>query len=309
LRQTLTSKYTFTVFTPTFNRAHTLARVFRSLQAQSFRDFEWLVIDDGSSDGTEALVKSWKRSAGFPVRYLGQDNVGKPRTVNRGVQEARGDLFLTLDSDDACVPFALERFKFHWDAIPEHQKKDFTGVASLAQDPHGKVIGTPFPFDVTDSNSLEIRLKYKITGEKWGFHRTEILRRFPNPEMQGERYITESVIWNRIALHYKIRYVNEALRIYFPSHNGLTSTPARIKNCKSARFYYREFVALDYPIPQGPLLRAYANYVRYSWHSGAGISAQASDAPSRIRWLAAFPVGSLLYLRDKSRFRTVQEHL
>src|SRR5438874_2378327 len=96
--------YTFTVLTPTYNRANTLPRVYDSLRAQSFRDFEWLVLDDGSSDGTKSLIEDWQATSDFPIRYIYQENQGKPAAFNRGVQEASGELLLTLDSDDACVP-------------------------------------------------------------------------------------------------------------------------------------------------------------------------------------------------------------
>src|SRR5690242_19362698 len=101
----------FTVFTPTYNRAHTIERVYRSLCTQNCRDFEWLVVDDGSTDGTEALIRQWQHEAEFPIRYFWQPNAGKHVAMNRGVAEASGSLFLTLDSDDACVPWALERLR------------------------------------------------------------------------------------------------------------------------------------------------------------------------------------------------------
>src|SRR5262249_2422136 len=99
----------FTVFTPTYNRAHTLHRVFDSLCAQTLRDFEWLVIDDGSSDSTRELIDNWTKSAHFTIRYIKQDHSGKHIAHNCAVREARGQFFLTLDSDDACTPQALER--------------------------------------------------------------------------------------------------------------------------------------------------------------------------------------------------------
>ena len=98
------ARYTFTVFTPTCNRCATLPRVYASLAAQTFRDFEWLIVDDGSTDCTAALVDKWTAQADFPIRYLRQENRGKHIASNRAVREARGELFLVLDSDDACVP-------------------------------------------------------------------------------------------------------------------------------------------------------------------------------------------------------------
>src|SRR4051794_24520469 len=108
-------RYTFTVFTSTRNRAHTLERPFHSLKAQTFRDFEWLIIDNGSTDGTRELVERFQSEADFPIRYLWQEDAGKHGSLNRGIELAEGELFLILDSDDGCVPEALERFKYNWE--------------------------------------------------------------------------------------------------------------------------------------------------------------------------------------------------
>lgn len=159
-------RYTFTVFTPTYNRAHTLHRVYESLALQTLRNFEWLIVDDGSTDNTKELVDKWQNQAGSPIRYIRQDRQGKHVAFNRGVREAYGELFLTLDSDDACVPGALERFKYHWDAIPADKRRAFSAVTVLCKDHHGKPVGTRFPCDPTDSDSLEIRYKYKVKSEK-----------------------------------------------------------------------------------------------------------------------------------------------
>jgi glycosyltransferase involved in cell wall biosynthesis len=97
------SEYLFTVFTPSYNRARTLPRVYESLQRQTLRNFEWLVMDDGSTDDTRQLVTRWQAESNFPIRYIFQENQGKPAAFNHGVQEARGKLFLTLDSDDGGI--------------------------------------------------------------------------------------------------------------------------------------------------------------------------------------------------------------
>ena len=97
-----TCEHVFTVFTPTYNRARTLERVYSSLEAQTFRDFEWLIVDDGSTDGTRALVYEWQRQGSFAIRYFWQENRGKHVAFNVAVRESRGEFFLPLDSDDAC---------------------------------------------------------------------------------------------------------------------------------------------------------------------------------------------------------------
>ena len=98
--------FQFTVLTPTRNRAHVLHRVYESLRDQSFRDFEWLIIDNGSTDGTADLVEGWQQIAGFPIRYLAQENAGVHVSWNRGVAEARGRLLLEIRSADTFVDTA-----------------------------------------------------------------------------------------------------------------------------------------------------------------------------------------------------------
>jgi glycosyltransferase involved in cell wall biosynthesis len=194
--------YTFTVFTPTFNRAHTLGRVYESLRAQSYRDFEWVIVDDGSTDDTPALVASWQDEAELPIRYFRKPNQGKHTAFNQGVREAKGQLFLSLDSDDSCYPQALERFWHHWQSIPEDARPGFAALTALCEDENGNIVGQKYPKDVFDSDSSEIKHRYKVEGEKWGFIRTDILRQFPYPEPPGVTYVPESVAWIPIAALY-----------------------------------------------------------------------------------------------------------
>ena len=113
-----------TVFTPTFNRAHTLHRVFESLTQQTFRDFEWLVIDDGSTDNTQQLIDSWTQAADFPIRYFFQPNGGKHIAHNTALTLAEGTFLVIADSDDRFIPDALQIFTDTWAAISDADKPD-----------------------------------------------------------------------------------------------------------------------------------------------------------------------------------------
>ncbi len=298
----MSTQPTFTVFTPTYNRAYTLPGVYASLCAQTFRDFEWFIIDDGSTDGTEALVSSWQGECAFSIRYAWHENVGKHRTHNRGVSEARGMLFLTLDSDDSLVPEALERMKAQWDGIPIEVKAEFAGAAGLCVTDTGSEVGSNYPADPLDSNMFEIREKYRVTGEKCGFQRTDVFREFPFPEFAGERFITEATVWNRIARRYKTRYFNEVLRVYIPRDDGLSAEGVRllIDNPRGHALYFSEFMTM--PSPPRRRFRAAANFVRCSLHARDPLRMLCKcDRP----WLAAlfFPIGFLLYIRDNRSCR------
>lgn len=294
-------RYTFTVFTPTYNRAHTLHRVYSSLQAQTFRDFEWLIVDDGSTDETRELVARWQETSDFPIRYVWQENAGKHKAFNRGVQEARGQLFLTLDSDDACVPHALARFKFYWDSIPADRRESFSAVTCLCQDEHGELIGDRLPADVLDSNTLEIKYKYRIRGERWGFHRTDVLKRFPFDESSE----MGSMPWGRIARHFKTRYVNEALRIYYQDDpDGSLSRANRPRNPLTGVLRHREVLNEEidwfWHAPQ-EFLRSAIHYARFSFHCHIAVLKQLkqiNNAPALLLALVSLPIGYFMYRRD-----------
>jgi glycosyltransferase involved in cell wall biosynthesis len=300
--------YTFTVFTATFNRAHTLQRVYDSLEKQTFRDFEWLIVDDGSNDGTDALVEAWQRRADFPVRYKWQPNRGKHIAFNHGVREARGKLFLQMDSDDACVPSALERFLYHWEAIPPDQKPVFSAVTALCKDQNGRLVGKKFPCDVTDSDSLEIFYRFGVTGEKWGFHRTDVLREYPFPEGVPTGCVPEGIVWSQIARKYKTRYVNEVLRVYYTDQPSLTRAGAPGRDAAGGQM--AQLMKLNHELDYfkcAPLefCRAAARYVRFSFHYGMGIQEQVgqiTNALGKVLWVLGLPVGIAVYLRDRKRF-------
>src|SRR5437588_2411519 len=140
----------FTVLTPTYNRRECIGGVYESLCAQTFRDFEWLIVDDGSSDGTREQVASWK--AFFPIRYFWKPNGGMHTAINLGAAQAAGEFITKLDSDDRCVPRALERFDHHWKQIREPER--FACVVSLCCDEDGNILGSRLAKDYVDVFSL-----------------------------------------------------------------------------------------------------------------------------------------------------------
>jgi glycosyltransferase involved in cell wall biosynthesis len=307
----MTYQHTFTVVTATYNRAHTIHRTYESLRAQTFRDFEGLVIDDGSTDGTRALIEGWTKEAWFPIRYIYQANAGKHVACNRAAREARGELITGLDSDDGCVPHALERLKFHWDRIPAAERERFAGVAALCVDERGKLHGTPFPRDITDSDSVEIRYRYKVKGEKWGFMRAEVVRAFPFPEPANVRFVTEAFIYREIARRYKLRYVNEPLRIYYEHDPDQSSrlVNSATKHAASMRLYYREVLRNDlkwFRFAPINFLRSAANYCRFGYDCGIGTLEQLGQLGNiwaQLLWLVALPVGFAYHVADTATAR------
>jgi len=294
--------YRFTVFTPTYNRAHTLPRVYESLKRQTCHDFEWLIVDDGSTDNTRDLVESWQREKPFPIRYFWQENAHKKTAFNRGVKEAKGELFLPLDSDDEVLPSALEILDRHWCNIPLAERDGFSAVTGLCTNEGGVVVGSPFPADVFDSDPLAIRYRHQVEGEKWGFQRTDVLRRFPFPQdVQG--LVPEGVVWSAIASHYKTRFVNDILRIYHTEADSITQMSVA-KNADGLALWAREVLCNEWRwFHHNPkwFLKMAANYTRFHLHLQkvqGGKHWPLQGFIPRILVALLWPVGVLRYWLD-----------
>ena len=219
--------YRITVFTPTYNRAYIISNLFESLKRQSFKDFEWLVIDDGSSDETEVLFQQWSgQDNGFPIRYYKQKNGGKCRAINRALGLANGELFFTVDSDDYLTDDALEKVD-HWFAEIAGEKK-ITGIVANRGDKPGHTENYCFSEPYLDKSLLDI-YSFKRDGQKvfdgeraFVFY-TDFHRRYLYPEFDGENFMTEAVAWNRMAHDgYKMRFYNDIIWIYEYKDDGLT---------------------------------------------------------------------------------------
>lgn len=301
----------FTVYTPTYNRAHTLHRCYDSLKAQTFTDYEWLIVDDGSTDGTAELVAGWQAEGLVPIRYEPRPHLGAHYAHNHCLRVARGQLYIKLDSDDGCVPEALERLWFHWNAIPETERESFSGVTGLCRDHNGALVGCLFPGAPLDCSAAELEYVHKVHGEKWGFLRLDVLRQFPYPDDVPGNFIPESYVWAQVSQKYKTRHINEELRIYWTDAPSLVhGRPNPATNAAGHRLMFQMVLNLEarfFLRAPARLLRAAVQYARFGLLSGVGLAGQWSGLRGvlpRLLWLAGAPLGLALYARDRQRLRS-----
>ncbi|HAX72253.1 MAG TPA: hypothetical protein DCY20_01880 [Firmicutes bacterium] len=210
-----------TVFTPTYNRGYCLETLYKSLQNQTSHDFEWLVIDDGSTDKTHDLFEQWmQEDNAFVMTYVKVKNGGKHRAINKGTELAKGELFFIVDSDDYLVDNSIERIIYWESTILEKEK--FAGVSGNRGFTNEIIIGDTFEGDFIDATSLE-RDTLNIKGDKAEVFYTRLLKQYKFPEIEGENFITEAVVWFQIAFDgYKIRWFNEITYICEYLEDGLT---------------------------------------------------------------------------------------
>lgn len=289
-----------TILTPTYNRASLLPRLFDSLLRQTNKDFEWIVVDDGSTDDTREVVANLKEKCGgaFPMGYVYKANGGKHMAINIGAERARGELLFIADSDDLLTDDALETVANSWHDISDD--KSFAGIAGLdiAMDTC-EVIGSGLPQEHIDCNAIDIRYRHHVTGDMKEVFRTEVLREFPFPEFAGERFCPEQLVWFRMARRYRLRYINKPIYIADYQPDGITAgiTRARMRNPSASMLTYAELT--ECPVPFLVKVKAAINFWRF-WHCRTATSVVPRVA---LRWHWLRPLGWMMHVRDGNALR------
>lgn len=286
-----------TVFTPTYNRAHLLKRVYKSLLQQHMHDFEWLLIDDGSTDATENVVRSFIAEGKILIKYFKQPNLGKHVAINKGVLNAQGTYFLMLDSDDYLPVNALLILKEK--IVYAKQFKNIGGVVGRKTFVNKQLILTKFK-ENTISNSLDIRFKYNVQGDLAEVFKTAVLKDFPFPEIENEKFCPEALVWNRIAQKYDLLFFNEAIYVaeYLP--DGLTHKIVKIRMQApfASMLHYAELT--NYKVPLLIKLKSAINFWRFSYNSSLSLL-QKMKYIKHYFYVTMLPLGFLMYLNDKRK--------
>lgn len=297
----MTMKHPFiTILTPTYNRASLLPRLFDSLLRQTNKAFEWIVVDDGSTDDTREVVANLKEKCGgaFPMGYVYKANGGKHMAINIGAERARGELLFIADSDDLLTDDALETVANSWHDISDD--KSFAGIAGLdiTMDTR-EVIGSGLPQEHIDCNAIDIRYRHHVTGDMKEVFRTEVLREFPFPEFAGERFCPEQLVWFRMARRYRLRYINKPIYIADYQPDGITAgiTRARMRNPSASMLTYAELT--ECPVPFLVKVKAAINFWRF-WHCRTATSVVPRVA---LRWHWLRPLGWMMHVRDGNALR------
>ena len=287
------------ILTPTYNRGKLLFPLYDSLKNLTFKDFEWLIVDDGSEDDTEQYALSWIahniENAEFPIRYIKKSNGGKHTAINYGVKKANGELILILDSDDTLPEDSLATIAQYYEQCKGY--KDCAGVCGLMAHHDGQLIGSGFPKDPMYESALQFRYAEKgnVTGDLLEVYKTSVMREFSFPEIENEKFCPESLVWNRIANKYKLFCFNKI--VYYRDYldGGLTSKIVRIRMNSpiASTMTYAEM--LDYNISLKWKIRSAINYWRFKYC----ITNKSLKAPTvKWYWKAFQIIGLMMHLKD-----------
>ena len=286
-----------TIFTPAYNRAHTLPRTYESLCAQKCKDFIWLIVDDGSTDNTLELIQNWKkRGNGFEIQYIYKENGGMHTAHNTAYENIHTELNVCVDSDDRMAPGAVEIIKKTWEKI---RNSGYAGIIALDSDFDGNIIGKGFPDDMVDTTLGEYYAAGGA-GDKKLVYRTDVINSVPPyPVFSGEKYVGLSYKYTLIDQKYKLFVLNEILCEveYQPDGSSGTMWMQYLKNPNGFAFLRK--VAMTYPTSKKRLIKDCIHYCSSS--QIAGNRDYIKESPRKLLTVLCTPIGWLLTLLVKKK--------
>lgn len=287
-----------TVFTPAYNRAHTLPRTYESLCAQDCKDFQWLIVDDGSSDQTADLVREWQtRENGFEIRYIYKENGGMHTAHNTAYENIQTELNVCIDSDDKMAPGAVRKIKEIWEKI---RGDGYGGIIALDADFGGKVIGKGFPKGMTDT-TLGGYYAGGGAGDKKLIYRTDVIKSVPPyPVFPGEKYVGLVYKYTLVDQNYKMYVLDEIVCEVEYQADGSTGTMWQqyLKNPKGFAFLRK--TAMQYPTGKKRLLMDCIHYCSSS--QIAKNKNYIRESPRKVLTVLCTPPGWMLtwWIRKKA---------
>ena len=282
---------TLTVFTPTFNRAYCLHLCYESLLRQTCTDFEWLVVDDGSTDNTRALVNGWIQDGKISVRYIYKENGGMHTGYNTAYDNIDTELAVCIDSDDYMPDDAVEKIVTFW-----HQNKDerYAGIIGLDITVGGDLIGTRLP-DVKSATVYDLYNRMGVKGDKKQVYRPELIRPFRSPQFEGEKLFPTCYKYFLVDQTHEMLILNEPLVVVEYMPDGYTKNIIKLyKKNLNSYIFYRKFI-MTYP--NATLWHRYRFAIHYVAESLLAKNKHyLKDSPRKLLTLFAVPPGLLLYI-------------
>lgn len=299
-----------TIFTPAFNRGYIIENLYKSLQRQSNFDFEWLVINDGSTDNTDELFKKWlKEDNPFSIRYFTQENFGLMVTLNKGVKLAEGKYLAKIDSDDYVTDNCVELLSECLDSIKN--EKNIYAVGGMRGTEDGNPIKGATKWPLIDKNIgyLDIydyeRDQYNLDADMTEAWEVEVLRKFPFPVFEGEKFAPEEIVFNDIALDgNKIRWFSKIICICEYQNDGLTKNSDLLQKNNplgfSISWKYKakqniSFKNKIFCLVQSAALAIYSGKLRYIW----------VDNQNKLLSTLLLPLSFTIYLRRRKQFKNL----
>ena len=280
-----------TVFTPTYNREKTLVNLYKSLCRQKYQNFIWLIIDDGSVDNTENIVKNWQEEGKIKIQYIKQKNGGKYKAVNTGVKNCKTELFAFIDSDDYYLDNSLEIMMTEWENVKSNQK--VAAIVGRKQKTDGTIVGKSIDLNKTVINENKLTKKFGYIGDTCRVYRTKILKEHLYPEVE-DKFMPECVMFSPINNQYDIYFINTPLSVIEYLEEGYSKNRKKILLNNPTG----NWIALNTLIKSKQQIKLRIknaiSYVLWSWIHN--IKNSFKKCNNKLLYIISLPIASILYL-------------
>lgn len=288
-----------TVFTPTYNRAHCLHHCYKSLTRQTNQHFIWLIIDDGSTDGTKEMVDEWIEENKIQIEYVWQENQGMHGAHNTAYSRIQTELNVCIDSDDYMPDHAVEKILSFWNAYGNEQ---VSGIIGLDSNSKQEIIGTKLPSQIKTSTLFDLYNKHGVKGDKKLVYRTELTRKYVYPLFNNERYVGLAYKYYQLDKNYEMLLMNDILCCveYLPEGSSRNMLRQYKQNPKGFSFYRKELMQL----PFANIVFKFRQAIHYVSSSILSKNRQfINETPNKGLTILALPLGVTLfcYIQMKTR--------
>lgn len=288
-----------TVFTPAYNRAHTLPRTYESLLMQDCKDFVWLIVDDGSSDNTAELVRSWQeKENGFEIRYIYKENGGMHTAHNTAYEHIDTELNVCIDSDDCLAPGAVVKILRKWEQVKD---RGYAGLIALDADMDGNIIGSGFPEGLTETTLMDYYAAGG-SGDKKLIYRTDVIKQYPPyPVFEGERYVCISSLYTLVDQDYLLAVLPEVVCNVDYQPDGHSTSMFREYRRSPRGFAYLRLMCMPLRVKKREVFMDCVHYVSSSIFARNPHFLR--ESPKKCMTIFAAPFGILLnmYIRLKTK--------
>lgn len=290
------------LITPTYNRKAELEKLYYSLENQTSKDFEWIIVDDGSRDGTCDFIENLTHQSAIKIKYLFKENGGKHTAINQSHSLIEGSFAAIVDSDDYLVPNCIERIEYF---VSKYNDNISVGVLSFLKSfSSGQIIGVKYPKDEIVSNHVEMRINGKITGDKFEVVRTNVFKSYQFPIYENERFFGEGYLWSKIGKEYSTVYINEVLYIAEYNSNGLTNQGRKLRLKNPISGFTLCLEVLSNKLKLIPLIKYSLSYnIYFLLSKKKGMFRNELSCMKKVILIALTPASYLLYIWYRVKYR------
>lgn len=287
------------IVTPTYNRAYILSKLFESLKQQTSKNFKWYIIDDGSTDNTEELVKTFNMIE-FEIEYHKKDNGGKHTALNYAFDVVKEELTFIVDSDDVLTPDAIETIEKDWNLSKNDQT--ISALCYLRAYPDGKINGKNFSKDGLVDTFINERVNRGVSGDKAEVYVTKILNKYRFPVFAGEKFINEVVVWANIGRSYNQKYISKVIYVGDYLNDGLSHNNRALvlSNPRGAVEVYKELGGCKVNLKSK--IKYMLAYIAYSTEAKVKFKEQFKKSNSKILYILLFLPGLFTHFILKKRY-------